>query len=155
MFLWAQSTELSTSLHNSVCVHSYHISPLSKTVHLIMFDRALSVIHIIPQVSLLCTTLAHTRTELLITLVFYRYLMKSPKLKALFTIKFLIDNRCESCLLWMQKLVQGAALQPIRSCTRELKLAIKVADYISVMEIGKFYISHKKVVNGHNGGVHF
>ena len=88
MFLWAQSTELSTSLHNSVCVHSYHISPLSKIVHLIMFDRALSVIHIIPQVSLLCTTLAHTRTELLITLVFYRYLMKSPKLKALFTIKF-------------------------------------------------------------------
>ena len=88
MFLWAQSTELYTSLHNSVCVHSYHTSPLSKIVHLIMFDRALSVIHIIPQVSLLCTTLAHTHTELLITLVFYRYLMKSPKLKALFTIKF-------------------------------------------------------------------
>ena len=58
--------------------------------------------------------------------------------------------------VWMQKLVQAAALQqPIRSCTRELKLAIKVPDYISVMEIGKFYISHKKVVNGHNGGVHF
>ena len=55
----------------------------------------------------------------------------------------------------MQKLVQAAALQPIRSCTRELKLAIKVPDYISVMEIGNFYISHKKVVNGHNGGVHF
>ena len=57
--------------------------------------------------------------------------------------------------VWMQKLVQAAALQPIRSCTRELKLAIKVPDYISVMEIGKFYISHKKVVNGHNGGDHF
>ena len=55
----------------------------------------------------------------------------------------------------MQKLVQAAALQPIRSCTRELKLAIKVPDYISVMEIGISYMSHKKVVNGHNGGVHF
>ena len=44
----------------------------------------------------------------------------------------------------MQKLVQAAALQPIRSCTRELKLAIKVPDYISVMEFGKFCISHKK-----------
>ena len=55
----------------------------------------------------------------------------------------------------MQKLVQAAALQPIRSCTRELKLAIKVPDYISVMGIGKLYISHKQMVNGHNGGVHF
>ena len=50
----------------------------------------------------------------------------------------------------MQKLVQAAALQPIRSCTRELKLAIKVPDYISEMEMEIFHLSPKKVLNGHS-----
>ena len=73
-----------------------------------MFDRALSVIHIIPQVSLLCTTLAHTRTELLITLVFLQISYEITKAESFVYNKILlIDNRCESCLLWIQKIVQS------------------------------------------------